>query len=222
MAFICGYFRSQEEDTHKPTRPKHIFRSRSHKNTTNPYANDGIEKFEALMADLDQKRHKILTEIGSEDVSIVKFIYKSPNKIKPIIIKLQDDQKRHNTSSFRSTPESGHLKDVSFIKTINNGGNEQVVDDHTKEMKSNYQCNMKVGEWWKPCDYFSLFLILILVLLTFFGRSFAILCVSIGWYFVPIVNETLGDSKKSYNVAKKELVKSSRRLTRNKQHNRSF
>ncbi|KAI3761120.1 hypothetical protein L1987_51528 [Smallanthus sonchifolius] len=219
MAFICGSFRSQEEDnnydvlwpfsstsTRKSTRRRRIFGSQSNKNATNPYADRGLDKFEALLADLDQKRHKILTEIGADqDVSMVKFIYKSSNEIEPIVIKLQDQTKHHNMSLLSSPEYLDHQKDVSFIKRINNRGNEaekvnmkQVVDDTTQK------------EWWKPRYYFVLFVILILVLLMFSGRSFAILCVSIGWYLVPIVNESLRDSKQSNNVTKKERLKKSR------------
>lgn len=214
MAFICGSFHSQEEDDYevlwpfpstsskKPPKRRHIFISRRSKNATNPYADRGLDKFEALLADLDHKRQKILTQKGSEDVSMVKFVYRSPNEeVKPIVIKLRH-QRKHDKTSLLQTPESEqHQKEEVALFPDKNGGNEiqegkrakpPSVDDESKMKK--IKCDewgRKVREWWKPSCYLPLFVMLILVLLMFSGRSFAILCISLGWYLVPIINETL-------------------------------
>ncbi|KAF5780489.1 hypothetical protein HanRHA438_Chr11g0486001 [Helianthus annuus] len=214
MAFICGSFHSQEEDnydvvwpfsspsTRKSTRRRHIFGNRRNKIATNPYANCGLDKYEALLAELDQKRQKFLAQKRYEDVSMVKFIYNSTNELEPVVIKLQDEHRiiHHNTSSL-STPEVDHKKDVSFSKAEEDN-TKPVVHDHTEKFKLD-QSKRKIVEWWKPCYYFPLFVILILVLLMFSGRSFAILCTSIGWYLVPEVNENLHNPKQPNNI--KEL-----------------
>ncbi|KAI3777358.1 hypothetical protein L1987_47158 [Smallanthus sonchifolius] len=171
--------------TRKPTRRRRIFGSQRNKNATNPYGDRGLDKFEALLADLDQKTQKILTGIGSDQyVSMVKSIYRSSNEIEPIVIKLQDQTKHHNMSSL-STPEYlDHEKDVSFIKRINNRCNEakevntKVVDEPTQKIRSD-QCKRKIVEWWKPRYHFALFVILILLL--FSGRSFAISIGCMSW-----------------------------------------
>ncbi|KAI3758765.1 hypothetical protein L6452_06337 [Arctium lappa] len=216
MAFICGSFHSQgEEDDYEvlwpfpSTSPKktlkrrHIFGNRSSKNATNPYADRGLDKFEALLADLDHKRQKILTQKGSEDVSMVKFVYRSPNEeVKPIIIKLRHQRKHHKTSLLQTPESEQHQKEEIALFPDKNGDNEIQEGKRAKPASvDNYESKMKkikcdewgrmVREWWKPSCYLPLFVMLILVLLMFSGRSFAILCISLGWYLVPIINETL-------------------------------
>ncbi|KAL8217724.1 hypothetical protein R6Q57_021097 [Mikania cordata] len=185
MPFICGSFGSQEKEKHgtfwpfssTSTRRHRVFGSRINKNATNPYADRGLDKFEALVADLDRKRHKILTEIRSEDATLVKFIYISSNELKPIVIRLHDRKQHHDTSSLRNN---------AGIETKEEN-TKQVFGDHIEKIRS----DIKIGEWLKPCYCFPLFVILILVMLMFSGRSFVILCTSIGWYLVPIVNKTV-------------------------------
>ncbi|KAI3785408.1 hypothetical protein L1987_44526 [Smallanthus sonchifolius] len=219
MSFICGSFRSPEEDDYdvlwpfpstsprKPTRRRQIFGSRRDKNATNPYSDRGLDKFEALLADLDQKRQKILTQKGAEDVSMVKFIYRGSNEVQPIVVKLRD-QRKHNNMSPLSTRESDHRKDVAF-----NEPKEEItkpsVDEPAEKIRFD-QCKRKFAGWWKPWYYLPLFVILILVFLMFSGRSFTILCTSICWYLVPIINESLHDSKQPKNITKKEYLKRSK------------
>lgn len=225
MAFICGSFHSQEKDDYdvlcpcdyasprKPARKRNVF-GRSSKTATNPYSDRGLDKFEALLADLDHKRQKILTQKGSEDVSMVKFIYRTPDEVKPVIVKFQDRRKHVNMSSLESTPEREHKKDVDAFVKGNNGGNGTEEGKREKpfvfESKINKikfdQWRKKFEEWWKPSYYFPLFVILILVLLMFSGRSFAILCISIGWYFVPVINETLHNSRQSNKITKRRVL----------------
>lgn len=212
MSFICGSFHSQEQDDYdvlwpfpsnsprKPTRRRNIFGSRRDKSVTNPYSDRGLDKFEALLADLDKKRQEIFTQKGSEDVSTVKFIFTDQNEVQPIIIKLRDRIKHDNTSLL-SSPEPLDLKDVAFVKETEEDIDKKPLVDHMIKLD---QCKRKFGEWWKPSYYLALFVILILVLLMFSGRSFATFCTSIGWYLVPIVNEIIDNSKHSNSIQKKE------------------
>ncbi|KAF5792219.1 hypothetical protein HanRHA438_Chr09g0415471 [Helianthus annuus] len=222
MSFICGSFRSQQEEDDydvlwpstpkKPTRRRQIFGSRRGKNATNPYSDRGLDKFEALLADLDKKRQKILTQKGAEDVSMVKFIFSGPNEVQPIVVKFRD-QRKHDDMSLPSTKELDLPKNDAFVKA-KSGGNE-AEEDYTKPSVD--QCKRKFGEWWKPSYYLPLFVILILVFLMFFGRSFTILCTSIGWYLVPIFNAIIDKSKQPNIITKKEHLKRSRLKTAHKQ-----
>ncbi|KAL8230974.1 hypothetical protein R6Q57_000752 [Mikania cordata] len=231
MSFICGSLRSQEEEDdydvlwpfspRKPTKRRKIFGSRRDKTATNPYSDRGLDKFEALLAELDQKRQKILTQKGSEDVSMVKFIYKGQNEIQPIVVKLRD-QRKHDIMSSLSTREFDHdQKDVAFVKGKNNTVNEAdeefmkpSVDDLAEKIRFEQFVRNFAG-WWKPGHYLPLFVILILMCLMFFGRSFAILCTSLGWYLVPImINKIIHNSKQPNNITKKEYLKRSRQTTK--------
>ncbi|KAK1433414.1 hypothetical protein QVD17_10324 [Tagetes erecta] len=215
MSFICGSFRTQDDDDYdvlwpcptdsprKISKKRQFFSNRRDKNTTNPYSDRGLDKFEALLADLDKQRQKIFTQKGSEDVSMVKFIYKSQNEIQPIVVKLRDQRKQSNNIV------DHHDKVIDFKEPEETNTKPISLDRKPDEKKvcDVDQCKRKLfAELWKPSYYLPLFVMLILVLLMFSGRSFAILCTSIGWYMVPIVNEMLYDSKQ-----KKEHVKRSRR-----------
>nr|XP_043618549.1 uncharacterized protein LOC122590287 [Erigeron canadensis] len=226
MVFFCGSCRSQKEDDldvlwpcpttspRKPTRKKCIFgsrrRQRSTKTTTNPYSNRGLDKFEALLAELDLKRQNIFIQKGSEDVSMVKFIYESKNEVKPIIVRLRDQRKHDYSSSTDSVTDFEYHKDVGFVKEIEEAlETKPSIDECIKKIRFD-EWNRKIGEWWKPSYSLPLFVIIILVLLLFFGRSFAILCTSIGWYMVPIINKTQDNSKKPKRITKKEFLKKSK------------
>ncbi|XP_071712722.1 uncharacterized protein [Rutidosis leptorrhynchoides] len=218
MAFICGSLRNQVEDdldfcslsAPSPTKTRqkrNIFHIRGNKTTKNPYSDRGLDKFEALLEELDHKRQKIFTQKGAEDVSMVKFIYTSPDEVKPILVKFQDHRKHNNTSSIDHIDHTSTIENQKDVSNANGdliGANYELVD----YIKIKFdQCIRNIGEWWKPSYYVSLFVILILVLLMFSGRSFAILCVSIGWYFVPIIDEAMYNSKQPKKIVKKEYLK---------------
>ncbi|KVH98268.1 hypothetical protein Ccrd_023513 [Cynara cardunculus var. scolymus] len=123
MAFICGSFNNhqdQEDDfdvlwpTTSPSRKtkRHRFCCRRNKSAAdnnkkkNPYSNRGLEKFEALLADLDDKKQKIFTQKGSHYISFVRFVYSNSNDVKPIIVRLRDPRKlKHDRkqNSFKET-----------------------------------------------------------------------------------------------------------------------
>ncbi|KAK9066787.1 hypothetical protein SSX86_014110 [Deinandra increscens subsp. villosa] len=215
MSFICGSFRSQDEDNYdviwpfsstsprKPTRKRKLFGSRrDNKTATNPYSDRGLDKFEALLADLDQRRQKIFTQKGSEDVSMVKFIYRGPNEVQPIVVKLRDQRKQLDNMSVLNTREPDHQKDTKPV--VDKPAEKIWIDQCCKEHKRRF------ADWWNPSYYLPLFVIMILVFLMFFGRSVAILCISTCWYLVPNVNKIIHSLKQTKNVTKKVHLKRSR------------
>ncbi|KAL8244362.1 hypothetical protein R6Q59_010620 [Mikania micrantha] len=221
MAFICGSGNQEDnfEDfcifpsspQRKITRRRHSFCSRSNKDIKNPYSNRGLDKFEALMADLDGKRQKIYTQKGSEDISLVRFVYRNANDVKPIVVKIKDqrkqetfDQKDTKTTPV-STPKQPVVQQVKPPPVVS----EKSIsfDQLTRKFD---QLRRKLGEWWRPWYCLPLFVILILVFLAFFGRSFAILCTSIGWYLVPKINNQGSEIPKRL---KKTMVKDYARKT---------
>ncbi|KAD6119088.1 hypothetical protein R6Q59_025188 [Mikania micrantha] len=102
MSFMCGSLNNQEDDFQvffsSPQPPR---KARSHKcccikkkqNNKNPYSNRGLDKFEALLADLDDKKRKIFTQKGSQYISFVRFMYSNSNGVKPIIVWLKHPSK---------------------------------------------------------------------------------------------------------------------------------
>ncbi|KAJ0829427.1 hypothetical protein HanLR1_Chr00c0001g0688531 [Helianthus annuus] len=201
MAFICGSGIQEDnfEDIcmlpstpqRKITRRRHSFGIRSNKDNKNPYSSRGLDKFEALLADLDGKRQKIFTQKGSEDISLVRFVYTNANDVKPIVVKVKDQRKQEKEQKHKLEEEA--KTPVLSPEHHPVGGGDKIVPLAKPPVVSKKsigfgQVRRKLSEWWRPWYCLPLFVILILVFLVFFGRSFAILCTSIGWYLVPMMN----------------------------------
>ncbi|XP_009611959.1 uncharacterized protein LOC107789332 [Nicotiana tabacum] len=167
---ICGNFHHHLKDndidetnllspssTTKNTKRKFLSRTRKKRN---PYANRGLDKFSALLADLEEKKQKIYTQMGldSDDISLVRFVFSNSNECKTIVIV----KKRQTTNDTQ--------------KTLNNS---KEIANEDQEPKAESKRTLP------QYNYLLMTMILILILLAIYGRSFAILCTSIGWYLVP-------------------------------------
>lgn len=238
--FICGSasFSHQDEDDRvissypapKRTTKKSLSFCRIGKKyytTKNPYANRGLDKFYALLSELDEKRQMIYARMGSEAISFVQFVYsKDSDQIKPIVVmRVKERKEEANATNLAKKP---------VISTVNNPGirrshsaigsekvrqekNIQVPDEKpTQKKKSCLTCSesFKVENLRQSCCSFPMMVVLILLCLAIFGRSFAILCASIGWYLIP--RFTLDSSSSSPNARKskrKEFDRKSSELT---------
>lgn len=222
MAFICGSFNNQEEDDFEVLWPSPSRNTRKHRfcckrkkdDNKNPYSNRGLDKFEALLADLDDKKRKIFTQKGSQYISFVRFMYSNSNDIKPIIVRLKDPKRRdkdhHKQINLKETKNSSSPR--LHITTLNHHQNSEPPGDFTNgTMIETQQANASINqftsmikvdkwkmnfkrmlvEWWLPSYNLPLFVIMIMVFLTFFGRSLAIICTSIAWYLIPTIDGTL-------------------------------
>lgn len=230
-SFICGSFNNQEEEEDdfevlwpSPTTPssklrKYRFYSRSRKENKNPYANRGLDKFEALLADLEDRKQKIFTQKGSHYISFVRFVYKNSNDVKPIIVRLRDprrhdkDHHHHKQINFKDTHSSPlpKLQASSLDHHQNLEPREDVMDgtmieaqkaQHARPLINHVtkifrvdqlkrSLKRKFEDWWMPSYNLPLFVIMVMVFLTFFGRSLAIICTSIAWYMIPTIDGTL-------------------------------
>ncbi|MCD7459769.1 hypothetical protein HAX54_041932 [Datura stramonium] len=211
---ICGNFHHQE-DQHvdmdnlspcsTPKRSKRISNSRTKNSRHNPYADRGLDKFSALLANLDDQKQKIYDKMGSDDISFVRFVFSdNSNSIKPIVIKLKD---RNQTLSSDSDDDKLmiKIKNSEFVdkKTVQEVLNISASEvDQERKAKSNRRRkvfrNLKVANFKKPTYYMPLAIILILVFLAVYGRCFAILCVSIGWYIIPTIKASSRRTKRKY------------------------
>ncbi|KAF8023086.1 hypothetical protein BT93_F0549 [Corymbia citriodora subsp. variegata] len=219
--FICGAFHPEEDDqlldvTSPCSTPRRSSRRHGHHNkeNKNPYSTRGLDKFEALLSDLQEKRQKIFTQKGSGDISLVRFAYTSSNDCVPIVVKKDKANKTrdHGTKTNDRQDEKLPAQTPSDVKEVS----ETKADDSDKKAKNKSLAwgFMKMKNWRRPSYYMPVAIVLILLLLAIFGRSVAILCTSIGWYVVPALKaRSSNSSQKPATTKKKEL---GRRLSDNK------
>ncbi|CAA3005575.1 Hypothetical predicted protein [Olea europaea subsp. europaea] len=219
--FTCGGFNIQEDDellwSCNYSAPKISKRSTSfgsrRKNSKNPYANRGLEKFYALLADLDEKRQKIYTQMGFEDVSLVRFVFSNSNHVKPIIVKVKEKKAQEHKANARVTtnniPEVSEKSPIETSKDLVVANEVQQAKDEKSDRRKMRFCSIcgrfKLEKFRQPCYYFPVVIMITLMLLAIFGRSFAILCTSIGWYLIPTIKGESLDSSKPKK--KKDYVK---------------
>lgn len=165
--FICGSRSLGHQDkngSHKSSSK----RSKSVSNTKkkkNPYAEGGLDKFLALLADLDEKKQRIYDEIGSEDISFIRFVYSNDSdQPRPIIVRTNNSKKKLLNVKAEKNVEEKTERDVKvkaqeeLLQVRRNGVNYYLI---------------------------LVMLVFILVFIAIYGRCFAIVCTSIAWYLVP-------------------------------------
>lgn len=206
-SFVCGSFNHQEQDMDQWSPPSTPRRSSKKnmgcktKDSKNPYADRGLDKFTALLADLDNRRQKIYTQNGAEEISFVRFVYTEPNDCKPIIVKVKDNKKQDKAALDVSKAHTSKVQHKSSVREVG----ESKIESNEKTRKwMSFKWNMKSVDWRRPSYYLPVFVIFILLFLAIFGRSFAILCTSIGWYLVPTINGGVSATMNSKRSKKKK------------------
>ncbi|KAM3305030.1 hypothetical protein P3S67_011896 [Capsicum chacoense] len=206
--FICGSFHHNQDDEDdieilspcstlkKPK--KCLSRTRS-SNKNNPYSDRGLDKFSALLADLENKKQRIYSEIAPDDISFVRFVFSNANDAKPIIVKMKDKK-----SSPKNYPEE---KGESPIRELTHETYEECQQGKAKseERPIKKSVSWKLIQWKslkRPMFYLPLTIILILVFLAIYGKSFAIMCTSIGWYLIPTIRGGNSRSRSTTNTRK--------------------
>lgn len=210
--FSCGNFSHVDDDepvnaspysTPKKSRSKRstglLHRSHS-RDSKNPYANVGLDKFSAVMAELEEKRQQIYAQTGSQEDTFVRFVYKKPDDSVPVpIVVMLKDKKVDKTKGGGGSPDRDE-KHVVTTRTSEaasakvKAGFEEVKkprldSDKLRKKRVYTECVKWSDMWMRPSFYLPVAVIFILVLLTVFGRSITILCTSIGWYAVPMLKE---------------------------------
>ncbi|XP_038976395.1 uncharacterized protein LOC120107257 [Phoenix dactylifera] len=72
-------------------------RGSKRKGNKNPYSTRGLDKFSTVLAELEARRKKIMAKVGTEGVSMVRFVYSNSEDWIPIIVKLREDAKEEKT-----------------------------------------------------------------------------------------------------------------------------
>lgn len=206
--FVCGNFHHQEEDGVVPCSSPKKSKRKDNRNS-NPYSNRGLDKFSSLLADLDERRQKVYSQMSPQEISFVRFAYSSNDDFVPIVVKVKNkDQKKHKSEELK------HL--TSFSEQLEKSSEEAIVEKKEQQSKLEAHNNKNVSFSWnmlkRPSFYVPVAVVFILLFLIVFGKSVATLCTCVVWYVVPILSEyQYDDSSKTRksitNSKKKDYVK---------------
>ncbi|XP_073135858.1 uncharacterized protein [Henckelia pumila] len=218
--FICGSGSFSHEDENERYTSPCSTPKRSKKNTSfcrigkdssnkNPYAGRGLDKFYALLAELDDKKQKIYTQVGSDEISLVRFVYPNDSdQVKPIVVKSKE---KNTIQGFAKNHQRGDNIPAVHVQVAQDKIESAAeIPDH-KEAKRSSLAGFRVEKLRHPYYYFPLILMMILLFLVVYGRSFAILCTSIGWYLIPTVNG-IGNYSSSTRTLKRKKESSARKF----------
>lgn len=212
-----GSFKRVDEDPRAPASAPGSPRGSKKKASKNPYSTRGLDKFSAVLAELEARREQIMAKTGTQGVSMVRFMYSNSKDWIPIIVKLREDAKEEKAKPADakkpkplplppSQTGSEVIEDSSPAPPVGSIDAKEVAKEAEKvterKVKRGFPWDVKEGEalsWvrWRPSYYWPLVMVLILVCLVTFGRVFAICCTSIWWYLVPTMKGRSGHLKRT-------------------------
>lgn len=201
---LCGCLSQEDghhQDTWWPATPR---RSRSGSGGSNPYSTRGLDKFAAVLAELEAKKKKIVAQLGSQHGEAwVRFAQSNSNDWVPIVVKVKrpEDKKKAKLALPQTVPASCGKPPEKKLVGAGRGRKEVKIKSLLWNTKQGG------GGWlwlrWRPGYYWPVVFVLILVCVVLFGRPFAIVCTSIWWYMVPSLKGNGANMRKST----KEYVK---------------
>ncbi|XP_023536130.1 uncharacterized protein LOC111797376 [Cucurbita pepo subsp. pepo] len=157
----------------------------------NPYSDRGLDKFSALLTDLEQKRKKIYSQTDPENIVMLRFAYKNSKECVPVVVKQKDKK------------EDKHTTDSEAMATRPQQNTRPTTHKHSDKKSSLRVRNLRRLS--KPSYYITAMVILILFLLSVFGRSVTIMCTCIVWYLIPVLKQS--SSKYRPTTRRKENVR---------------
>ncbi|KAJ7958263.1 putative ZCF37 [Quillaja saponaria] len=184
---------------------------RNNKDNKNPYSTRGLDKFSALLDDLEEKRQKIYSQMGSEDISLVRFVYSNSNDFVPVVVKVKHKNEKNNKSTkiknkqMTQTSEVMDKTPMESTTAVNETNQPNSEAGMKAKKKESFSWKLiRLDKLRKPSYYLPLVVVLILVFLAVFGRSAAILCTCIAWYLVPTLKDS---SRRRRSLKKKNYVR---------------
>ncbi|CAN6908277.1 unnamed protein product [Brassica oleracea] len=155
-------------------------RKRSRKESKNPYSDLGLEKFSALLSELDEKRQSIYaTRVDSDGPPLVRFVFKSSGECVPIMIKTKKVTKKKDSQDDLKINTQTKVEEWKEIKKT----------ELVTEQKQSCVLNENMKKISRPKHFLPVTTILVLIFLVFFGRTVSTMCTCIVWYLVPLIKE---------------------------------
>lgn len=170
-------------------------KSKAKKKSSNPYSTRGLDKYSTLLSELETRRTKIMEK--AQGVSTVKFKYSDSDDWIPIVFRGRRDQldQKHedgksNTKQPMSRTEAPRL-DSKSVKA-------EVLPTTSAAAASSAVGRKRAGKRmdWRARYYWHLVVVVELFGLVVFGRAFALCCMLMWWYLVPVVHGDQGGSVK--------------------------
>ncbi|KAL0794608.1 hypothetical protein Bca101_065985 [Brassica carinata] len=176
---------------------------RSRKESNNPYSNRGLDKFSALLSELDEKRQSIYANrLDSDGPPLVRFVFKSSGECVPVMIKTKKVTKK------KVDGQKGDLKIKTESKT-KEAKEIKETESETTERKQRCVLNENLKKISRPKRFLPVTVILVLVFLVLFGRTVSIMCTCIVWYLVPMIKEQSRNRGSTYKTKKKKKMNGS-------------
>ncbi|KAK8958440.1 hypothetical protein KSP40_PGU015021 [Platanthera guangdongensis] len=184
-----------DDDLSAPATPRSFSNNTtSSSSNKNPYSSRGLEKFTSLLSELEAKKEKIMTRIGS-DVAMVRFKYTTRQDFIPIVVKIREDNSK-KSSPVSPKPEHSAPSQPTLKEPVSTSPaptpRQSVSPEVEKKVKKSVTWSpegKKRGElWrWRPSYYMLVPFLLVLVCLMVSGRVFAVCCTAVWWYLVPLL-----------------------------------
>ncbi|GMI78478.1 hypothetical protein HRI_001517100 [Hibiscus trionum] len=122
--FICGAFDPRGQDGRRKSRKNSFRKSKGLKrDDKNPYSDRGLDKFSALLAELEEKKQKIYSQQG---MPLVLFTYKNSTDIVPIVIRLKDDKEAAKKKGADTNASKDHHPVMKVVDSESEG-KKQVI-----------------------------------------------------------------------------------------------
>jgi hypothetical protein len=194
------------EDAGKPAAAK----AKAKKGKDNPYASRGLDKFSTVLSELEFRRERILRRAGPDvDAGhlMVRFVQSEGKGWVPVVVKLPSEEEQaaadaKKKQSKKAKPTSRPATPPTEPASPKEDAAKHVAPAVKAAMPAKKKKAGGSGERWswssgkmvRPCHYWPLALVLLLLSLVVFGRVFAICCTTIWWYLLPILSgdESLG------------------------------
>ncbi|CAI8606229.1 unnamed protein product [Vicia faba] len=170
--FVCGAFNPIDDDELCTISSPRRYKRKDSKN--NPYSTRGLDKFSALLSDLNDKRQKIYSQMNPHDISYVRFVHSSKDDFVPIIVKVKNKSQELKVVKARNLKNSSTDQSSSVVTMEKRNQPEKRISMKVKKIEMD-----------KAMMYLAFVVIMILLMLTVFGRTVTTIFTCVLWYANP-------------------------------------
>ncbi|XP_074581792.1 uncharacterized protein LOC141838260 [Curcuma longa] len=166
--------------------------NKAKKKSSNPYSTRGLDKYSTLLSELETRRTKIMEK--ADGVSMVKFKYSDSDVLIPIVFRgrrEQLDQKHEDGKSTTKQPMSRSEAPPLDSKSVKTEVLPPPPPPPPPPVAAGTASGRERAEKrsdWTARYYWHLVVVVELFGLVVFGRAFAVCCMLMWWYLVPVVH----------------------------------